>query len=125
MGRLNKRQSKKEFKKMIYIITGKKLKVPRAIFKGGLNTLIGLPLYMSMITVSIAVKKLNEDMVNATNKMIVKLKDSTALNQTIHLNDQGGEIVTLPDGSQVIPNDISKQIELSNINKTIKINKIQ
>lgn len=29
---------------------------------------------------------------------------------TIQMNEQGGEIVTLPDGSQVVPNDISRQI---------------
>jgi hypothetical protein len=29
---------------------------------------------------------------------------------TVMINEQGGEIVTLPDGSQVVPNDISRQI---------------
>ena len=34
-------------------------------------------------------------------------------NQTVRVNEEGGEIITLPDGSQVIPNDISRQIASS------------
>ncbi len=36
------------------------------------------------------------------------------------INERGGEIVTLPDGSQVIPNDISRQIA-ENVGTTINV----
>ena len=71
MGRLNKRQSKKQFKKMIYKITGKKLKVPRSIFKGGFNTIIGLPLYMAMVIVPIAAQRTQHEIKNI-NKILKK-----------------------------------------------------
>jgi hypothetical protein len=42
---------------------------------------------------------------------------------TTRVNELGGEIITLPDGSQVIPNDISQQIAASTGgNKNININ---
>ena len=67
----------------------------------------------------------------STASLIMAGKQAALINQqkfvpamarggTVRINERGGEIVTLPDGSQVIPNDISRQIA-ANVGTTINI----
>ncbi len=55
--------------------------------------------------------------------LIAKQKFVPAMVQggTVRINERGGEIVTLPDGSQVIPNDISRQIASNAGGTTINV----
>lgn len=53
----------------------------------------------------------------ARQKFIPAFQDGGMAGGTVRVNEAGGEIITLPDGSQVIPNDISRQIAANTGNK--------